>query len=389
MQLPLHEPQFDENDESYVIDCLRSTWVSTGGPYVERFERNFAEYTGAKHAVSVCNGTVGLQLALEVLAKESGIESPFEVLVPTLTFIATANAVVHAGGHPVFMDCAENSYNICPKEVFLRIRNEYRLVGTRWLSKATGRPLLAIMPVHIMGWTCDLDALSQGAAELGIAIIEDAAEALGSRTVGGGHVGHTGRAAVFSFNGNKILTVGGGGMLITDDDDFAKRAKHLATTARVDSLRYVHDEVGHNFRLINLLAALGCSQLLKLDERLVKKKRIFERYCALLADHKAVVVHAEPHTVAANHWLVNIRTRNESDREKLLTGLNAAQVQARPLWTPLHRQPAYLEGSATSQGHRDYPNADVMWRTSLSLPSSPHISDEQLSFVVGQVRNLA
>ncbi len=218
--ISLHEPVFDETDESFVIETLRTAWVSTAGPFVDRFEQEFAEFVGMRHAISVCNGTLGLQLAIEVLRRSHAVTESFDVIVPTLTFIATANAVVHAGGYPIFADAAAESMNLCPHGTLDLVRRHYDFnsKAQAWHSKTTGHRLLAVMPAHLMGWTCDMDAMRSICDELHLPLLEDAAEALGCYERDGTHVGHHGLAAVYSFNGNKILTTGGGGMVVTNDD---------------------------------------------------------------------------------------------------------------------------------------------------------------------------
>ncbi len=386
--LPLHEPLLDESDERFVLDALRSGWVSTGGPYVDRFEKDFARFVGAEHAVSICSGTVGLQLALETLRRQKGLIGPFEVLVPSLSFIATGNAVVHAGGRPVFADTGSAaSLNMSPAVVAAFVDRNYKFVESEkvWKSKSSGLPLLAVMPAHIMGWTTDVPLMAAHCAELGLPLVEDAAEALGCREPGGRPVGTRGLAAVFSFNGNKILTTGGGGMLVTNDDAFANRAKHLSTTAKSDGLRFTHDEVGYNFRLVNVLAALGCSQLEKMNERLKRKADIYLRYSAELKNTPGVEVHSEP-GCTSNNWLVNARFSTNDLREQVMRQLIAGDIQVRPLWTPMHRQVAFKD---FPQPERHFPNTDQLWHTTLSLPSSPQLRDDDIGRVCAVIRQSA
>ncbi|RYZ89969.1 MAG: aminotransferase DegT [Proteobacteria bacterium] len=336
-EIPLHAPTFDAEDEQLVLDALRSTWVSTGGPYIQTFEKNFAEYVGAKHAVSVANGTVGLQLCLETLKRQRGISGVFEVIVPTLSFIATANSVIHAGGQPVFVDCEKGTLNVDVEQIHQLIQARYHFDETIkiWKSKLQDFPLLAVMPAHIMGWTCDMRKLKSLLHELSVPVIEDAAEALGSRDKDSAHVGMSGIASVFSFNGNKIITTGGGGMVVTNDDEFADRVKHLSTTAKTDGLRYVHDESGYNHRMVNLLAALGVSQLKKLDKYLTRKCEIAVRYTELLKDSD-VKVHVENQNVC-NNWIINLSFPSEERKERALKLLLEHKIQCRPLWTPAHQ----------------------------------------------------
>ena len=373
--ISLHEPVFDETDEKFVLETLRTAWVSTAGPFVDRFEREFAEFVGMRHAVSVGNGTLGLQLSIEALRRIHEVSEPFDVIVPSLTFIATANSVVHAGGRPVFVDAAAGSMNMCPKATLDLVRRHYRFATGVWHSNTTGRRLLAIMPAHLMGWTCDMEAMRTVCDDLEVPLLEDAAEALGCYYRDGRHVGHHGIAATFSFNGNKILTTGGGGMIVTNDDTFAKRAKHLGTTAKTDGLRFAHDEIGYNFRLVNVLAALGCSQMTKLAGRLARKRAIADLYRKHLAADPTLRLYSEG-TGRSNNWLVNVLFPDEAHREKALRALLAEDVQARPLWIPNHLQQAY---AGHTQPVADFPNANDIWKRCLSVPSSPQLDDKVIA----------
>lgn len=376
-RIPLHEPSFDLEDGMNLLDTLRTTWVSTGGPYVEKFEKDFADYVGTKFAISVCNGTIAIQLLLESLKKSRGIEGEFEVIVPTLTFIATAAAVVHAQGVPIFVDNSPDSFNMSVSAVESHILEQYtRPSGaSHWISRSTQRPLLAVMSVHIMGWPGEMSALKSLCERLDIPYIEDAAESLGSRDKNNAHLGSQSLASTFSFNGNKILTTGGGGMIATNDPLIAKFAKHLSTTAKTDSLRYTHDSIGHNFRLVNILAALGCSQLHKLDERLEQKRTIFQKYKSLLGTKPGLKIYEEPAS-KQNNWLNNVIFDTEAHRERALAALIKQGIEARPLWTPLHLQEAFVKHS---QYRLSFAHAEFYWKHTLSLPSSPGLSDSDIS----------
>ena len=302
-QINLHEPLFDKEDEELVLESIKSSWVSSGGPFVNEFENKFSEFVGVKHAISVCNGTVGLQLTLEVLKRILNINEKFDVLVPSLTFIATANSIVHAGGTPIFIDVQKNSFQICPNSLKETILNNYTysVSEKKWKNKISKHSLLAIMPVHIMGWFYPVEEIQNISNEFNVTVIEDAAEALGTFSLRQEHIGKSGLASVFSFNGNKILTTGGGGMIVTDDDNFANRLKHLSTTAKSDGLHFIHDEVGYNYRLVNVLAALGCSQLKKLHKKLEQKKRIFNQYKELFSQNNLYLY--EQNNCVSNNWL--------------------------------------------------------------------------------------
>ncbi|MBF0440580.1 MAG: DegT/DnrJ/EryC1/StrS family aminotransferase [Oligoflexales bacterium] len=383
--IALHEPVFDESDEAYVLRALRDGWVSTGGPFVSMFEEAFAKYVGARYAVSVCNGTIGLHLSLEILKRRHGVSGDFYVIVPTLSFIATANAVVHSGGIPIFIDCDEDSINISPSKIEETLSRDFTVMKSALpLSRKNGKPLLAVMPAHIMGWTTDMNRVASICRSWSLPIIEDAAEALGSFYDGKIHVGRHGAASIFSFNGNKILTTGAGGMIVTNDEEFARKAKHLGTTAKVDTLRFIHDEVGYNYRLANLLAGLGLSQLEKLEQRLCQKRAISEKYREGFSDTSSLTVYSDRHNIS-NQWLTNIVCAHYELKEKILKTLIEGGVGARPLWAPFHRQPAYsgIEGILG-----EYPNADRFWERTISLPSSAHLTDGEIFRIVGLVKSV-
>jgi perosamine synthetase len=373
--ISLHTPMLGETDEAYVLETIRSGWVSTAGAFVERFETEFARFVGASYAASVCNGTVAIQLVLETLKRQNAVTEPFEVLVPTLTFIATGAAVVHAGGTPVFMDCAANSMNVDAKTILATIAENYHFDSSSnsRKSKESGRVLLAVLTAHIMGWGEPTAELRASLDELKIPLVEDAAESVGCLDRTRRHFGTFGIAGVFSFNGNKILTTGGGGMIVTNNEEFGKRLKHLSTTAKTDKLRYVHDEIGYNYRMVNTLSALGCSQLNALPDRLIQKAKIFEYYREYLDGQSNIKVYSEDTGVRSNYWLVNAIFSNEALREKVLRGLIELQIEARPLWMPLHLQPAFKQICHNSDS---FPNAENIWSRALSLPSGPQLTKE-------------
>jgi len=369
-RIALHEPKMNSEDEFFVLDALRSHWVSTAGPYVNQFEQEFAAYTGMKHAISVCNGTAGLALAVDCVARMRNVGKSYCVLVPTLSFAATWNAVIQAGGIPIPIDTAPSSVNMDLNQIKIALTNNFVKQSSGWHHKTLGIPLLAVLPAHILGWACPSDEVKEFLDDAAIPMIEDAAEALGSRYLNGKHVGHHGLASVFSFNGNKILTTGGGGMLVTNDDVLAKRAKHLATTAKTDSLRFVHDEPGYNFRMVNMLAALGCSQLRRLDSNLALKAKIASDYHNATSAMTAVTLYTQKNC-NGNNWINTVTFSTEARRESCLADLNEHGIEARPLWTPLHLLPYYPKQSVLQD---KFPNAEKCWKTMLSLPSSPQLT---------------
>lgn len=380
--IALHEPRFTAEDEACVLEALRSTWVSTGGPFIDQFERDVASYVGTKYAVAVANGTIALHLVLEVLKLQSGISSHFDVIVPTLSFIATANAVFHAQGTPILVDCAPGSMNLDPHAVELLLNRFYeRGDDGRLINRQTGNSLLCLLPAHIMGWCCDMQRLQALAQAYRLPIVEDAAEALGARYDDGRHLGQGTTVATFSFNGNKVLTTGGGGMLVTDDPDFARLAKHLSTTAKTDTLRYTHDQVGYNFRMVNLLAALGVAQLRRLPETLARKEAILTYYSQQM-EGLPVEVHREKFN-RPNNWLINLVFATETQREAVLDAATRRDIQMRPLWTPAHKLSFLTHINTLGQS---FPYAEDIWSRTLSIPSSAHLTESELSQVMDVLR---
>ena len=275
--IPLSVPSFNGNEWKYVKDCIDTEWVSSVGKYVDLFENNISEYSGAKYAVACVNGTAAIQVSLLL----AGVESGDEVIVPTLTFISSVNAITYNNAKPVFMD-ADKHYNINAEKTIEFINNETVFKNGRTYNKKTDKKISAIVPVHIWGNACWLDELVDLCKQRKIAIVEDACESLGTfyneGKYKGKHTGTIGKLGCLSFNGNKIITTGGGGMILTDDEAIAEKAKYLTTQAKDDPIRYVHDEIGYNFRLTNIQAALGVAQLEQLPVILQRKKEIYKHY---------------------------------------------------------------------------------------------------------------
>jgi perosamine synthetase len=335
----LHEPHFGGNEWAYVKECIDTGWVSSAGAYVNRFEQMLAEFTGAKHAIAVVNGTAALHLCL-VLAD---VRAGDEVLVPTLTFIATANAVSYCGATPHFVDAGYANLGVDPATLGAYLADIAEMRGGECRNKRTGKRIAAILPMHVFGLPVDMDAVAEVCAPWGIKVVEDAAESLGSYYKGR-HTGHSGMVAAFSFNGNKVVTTGGGGAVLTDDAELGRRAKHLSTTARVaHQWSFIHDEVGYNYRMPNLNAALGCAQLEQLPGFLERKRKLAARYQAAFARMAGVKVVSEPAWGQGNYWLnaVLLEGGNVGRRDELLAATNAAGLMTRPAWTLMHKLPVY------------------------------------------------
>lgn len=337
--IALHEPSFSGNEWPYVKDCLDSGWVSSVGKYVDRFERQLEDYTGISHAIAVVNGTAALHIALKLV----GVEKNDEVLLPALTFVATANAVVYCEAVPHFVDSSEKTLGLCPIKLENYLREISILKGRECFNRFTGRRIKAVLPMHTFGHPVDLDPLAALCQRFHLKLVEDAAESLGS-FYKGIHTGNWGQASAFSFNGNKIITTGGGGAILTNDEELARRAKHLTTTAKVPHpWGYFHDEVGYNYRLPNLNAALGCAQIEELPIFLEKKRALAARYQEAFKDVAGVRVFNEPKNTKSNYWLnaLLIDKGLERERNKLIERLNGEGIMTRPVWTLLHKLPMY------------------------------------------------
>lgn len=371
--IPLCVPHLAGNEWVYIKECLDTGWVSSVGSYVTRFEQEFAAAVGTRFAVACSNGTTALHTALMA----AGVKPGDRVLVPTLTFIASANAISHAGAVPLFMDVDEKTWQLDPCSVERFLTDECETAGGQTVERVSGRRVAAIMPVHILGIPCDMAPLSSLAERHGLKVVEDATESLGA-TWNGRPIGSIGDCGVFSFNGNKLITTGGGGMLCTNIEALAKRAKHLTTTAKIEPVEFIHDEVGYNYRLVNVLAAMGVAQLEQLPTFLAKKAEIADWYDELLAG-LPVEPMPEPEYGVGAKWLYTIRMRGRHWRP-VCTFLEAAGIQTRPLWQCLHRSPAY-----SHLAPRDCPVADQLQRECLSLPCSVGLTRADAERVAAQL----
>jgi perosamine synthetase len=364
----LHEPLFAGNEWKYVKDCIDTGWVSTAGEYVGRFESMLAEYTGAKHAIAAVNGTAALHICLLL----AGVRPDDEVLIPSLTFIATANAVSYCAAIPHFVDSEESTLGLDPAALGVYLERIAELRGGECINRASGRVIRAVMPMHTFGHPVDLDPLVEVCKRFHIALIEDAAESLGSRYKGV-HTGNRGVVAGLSFNGNKTVTTGGGGAIIVNDDAVALRAKHLTTTARIPrGYEFIHDEVGFNYRLPNLNAALGVAQLEELPDFVARKRRLAERYAQVFGDVPGIRFFKEASFAQSNYWL-NALLLDKADvagRNALLDFLNANGIGARPVWNLLHELPVYA-----ACPHAELPVAQQLAARIINIPSSVFLSD--------------
>jgi len=368
----LHEPRFAGNEWAYVKECLDSTYVSSVGKFVDRFEAQLADFTGAKFAIAVVNGTAALQVALRLV----GVQRDDEVLVPALTFVATAAAVVHCGAVPHFVDSSERDFGVDPVALREYLRDIAEIRADQCVNRATGRVIRCILPMHAFGHPLDIEGVMAVARDFRLSVLEDAAESIGS-TVRGRHTGTFGLMGTFSFNGNKTITTGGGGAIVTNDAPLARHAKHITTTAKLPHRwEYRHDEIGYNYRMPNINAALGCAQLEQLPVFLEEKRRLFERYRAAFARVQGVRLVAEPAGCRSNYWLQTLLLDPalSTQRDAILEATNNAGLSTRPVWTLMHRLAPY----------RDYPRmplpvAESLEARAINLPSSAGLSSKSVS----------
>ena len=376
--IPLSVPELRGREAEYLAECVSSGWVSSVGPFVDRFEREVAGYVGAQRGVATVNGTSALHLALLV----AGVQPDDEVLVSDITFIAPANAVRYAGAWPVFIGAEPEHWQIDPEAVRAFCEEECVWRDGALFNKATQRRVRALIAVHVLGHPVHLDPLIEITKKYGLALIEDCAEAIGTE-YRGQRVGTFGDAAAFSFNGNKVITCGGGGMLISKNEAWLERAKYLSTQAKDDPLEYVHHAVGYNYRLTNLQAAVGCAQLELLDSFLEIKRAIAARYAAAFAEVPALSFMREAAWAKSIYWLSTVLVDEAQcglSSRALLRQLAARGIQSRPLWQPLHLSPAF----AGCQSYRCAAGRDLH-RDALSLPSSTGLTADDQQRVVSEI----
>lgn len=358
--IPLHAPVFSGNEKKYVLDTLDSTFVSSVGAYVDQAEQVMAQISQTQKAVAVVNGTSGLQIALQL----AGVQRGDEVITQALTFVATANAIHYTGAEPIFLDVDYDTMGLSPKAVadFLEKFGEKRENGT--YNKKTGKRIVACVPMHTFGFPVHLEALLLVCEEWNIPIVEDAAESLGSYYKGK-HTGSFGKLGVFSFNGNKIVTCGGGGMIVTQNEDLGKLGKHLTTTAKVPHpYEYVHDQVGYNYRMPNLNAALVCAQLEHLDTFLDNKRKLAQEYATFFAG-QSIKFRTELEDTQANYWLMCVELENVEERNAFLKATNEAKTMTRPIWQLMYRLPMYQHCYRDAQM-----NAEFLEERIVNIPSS-------------------
>lgn len=372
--IPLSVPNIAGNEWKYVKDCLDTGWISSVGAYVSQFEQAVADFAGARHGVAIVNGTSALHLSLLL----SGVKSGDYVILPNLTFVASANAIKYLGAEPLLID-ADPAYwqmDLDLLEEFLENETDERDGSLIYIKD--GRRISAIMPVHILGNMCDMDRFAAIIEKYPLPVVEDATEALGTKYKGR-HAGTFSPLGCFSFNGNKIISTGGGGVIISNNEALAKKAKHISNTAKASADEYYHDEVGYNYRLVNLLAAVGVAQMELLPSFIKRKREAVAFYKNEFAGVADIRFQEELPDVETNGWLFTIQT---DQQKKVLDHLNANNILSRRFWMPMNKLPMYKDCPYIQK--KD--NADYIYNTCLSIPCSTSITNEQLEIVAKEVK---
>ena len=378
-RIPLCTPNLQGNEEKYVVDCIRSNWITSVGGYIERFEESVKDFTSAKYAVSVASGTAGLHLALQIV----GVQAGDYVFVPNITFVASCNAVTYLGAEPILVDVCPQTWQMNEQIIIDFLEENCILKDGICLHKSTGRRVSAIMPVHTLGNMCQMQQIMDIAKKYHLAVVEDAAEALGAtqKTYHAGTIGHIG---VLSFNGNKMITTGGGGMLLTDNEVFAKKARHLSRQAKTGIFEYSHDEIGYNYPLLNILAAVGLAQMEQLGTFLEKKKHIDTFYRENFKDNQNIDFQVIRENTKANNWLF---TAIFEEKEKIIKILTEKQIQVRPFWQPMNQQKMFQKNiylKTIENGiFNDFSNE--IYQKTLSLPCGTQITQENLQEIVNLI----
>lgn len=374
--LLLSGPNMCGNEWKYVKDCLDTGWVSSVGAYVDQFEKMSAEFAGTKYAVATSSGTTALHICLLM----TGIDQNDYVITPNITFIATCNSIKYTGANPIFIDTDEYTWqmDLDLLEEFLETETEQR--ENVCYYKKDGKRIPAIMPVHVLGNICNMDRLMALAAKHNLVVIEDSTEALGSYYKGK-HAGSFGLMGTFSYNGNKIITTGGGGMIVTDDEALAKKAKHLTTQAKSDPFEYVHDEIGYNYRLVNVAAAMGVAQMELLPSFIKRKKEIISFYKDALKGVGDISFQEVAEDVNPNWWLPTIKTNRQRDVLKIL---NDHKMQSRPFWVPMNQLRMFKDNIYYNKTDR----SDFVYKHCLSIPCSTNITDAELEAVSNKIKEV-
>lgn len=383
--IPLSVPNLKGNELQYVTTAVETEWVSTSGPYVEEFEKRVANYVHASGAVSCQNGTAGLHISLLL----AGVTREDAVIVPTLTFIAAVNPVRYIDAYPIFMDC-DDSLCMDPKKLEDYCREECSFDGEKLTDYRTGRHIKALVVVHVFGNMADMAHIKRITEKYHIILIEDATEAIGTYYTGGElegkYAGMVGDFGVFSFNGNKIITTGGGGMIVSNQKDHLMHAKHLTTQAKSDELYYIHDEVGYNYRMTNLQAALGLAQLEQLEEFIIVKRRNYSLYKELLQEIPGIDLLDVRKDIRSNRWFFAVYLKEEFpvNRDEFIQYLSQHKIQSRPIWGLIHEQKPYKGAYAYK-----IEKAKVFWKHVVNIPCSTNLKEVDIRRVVDTIKNIS
>ncbi len=374
--LLLSGPNMGGNELKYVTECIETGWVSSVGSYVDKFEKMSAEFAGTKYAVATSSGTTALHICLILM----DVKQDDLVIVPNITFIATLNSIKYTGASPILIDTDVNNWQMDLNILEEFLQNETEQRDNTCYHKKTGRRIPMIMPVHVLGNICDMDRLLALAKQHNLIVIEDSTEALGSYYKGK-HAGSFGLMGTFSYNGNKIITTGGGGMIVTDDEVLAKKAKHLTTQAKSDPFEYIHDEIGYNYRLVNVAAAMGVAQMEQLPGFIVRKKEIIAFYKKELEGVGDIKFQQVSDDVNPNWWLPTIMT---SKQKAVLKILNDNKMQSRPFWVPMNQLRMFSNDIYINNNDR----SDFVYQHCLSIPCSTNITNEELQAVADKIKEV-
>ena len=374
--LLLSGPNIAGNEWKYVKECLDTGWVSSVGAFVTQFENMVAEFAGCKYGVATSNGTAALQIALQL----AGVQRNDYVIVPNVTFIASINSIKYTGADPILIDVDTETWQMDLDILEEFLKNETTEKNGELVYRKDGRIIRCIMPVHVLGNICDMDRLVKLAEQYKLKMVEDSTESLGSYYKGK-HTGGFGLMGCFSFNGNKIITTGGGGVIVTDDEELAKKAKHLTTQAKSDPFEYVHDEIGYNFRLVNVLAAMGVAQMELLPSFIKRKKEIDALYKKELEGTGDIRFQKVETDVDANCWLFTIMTEKQKE---VLKVLNDNKMQSRPFWVPMNKLKMFKDDVYYNNNDK----SDYIYQRCLSIPCSTYITDDEVKAVAEKIRSV-
>ena len=373
--IPLSIPCLSGNEKKYVVECIETNWISSVGRFVDQFERKFASYVGSPYSLAVVNGTAALHLSLRI----SGIGKDDEVFVPSATFIATVNAIRYVGAHPVFVDINSVNLGMSPEEILHFIDQHCDYANEHLVNTLTGRKIKCVLPVHLYGHACQIDKLLEIAGQYNLKLIEDAAQGVGC-TYKGKHIGTFGDLGCFSFNGNKTLTTGGGGMVITRDKDAAKRIKHLSNQARCDNSLHAHDDIGHNYRMMNIQAAIGVAQLEHIDTMIGRKREVYKIFKDQLSFVSDVEVFEAPPDSDSSYWMCLLSIPVEIYKD-FLKHMDQNDIQVRPFWDLTHQMPMY-----NSYPHTTMTNSSKLATTFVCIPCHQQLTGDDIDRIVSAIK---